>query len=48
MNVTEKRAEQVDFSDKYFDSGKVILVKKDNDTIKDVEDLTSEMKSPLR
>ena len=44
MNVTEKRAEQVDFSDKYFDSGKVILVKKDNDTIKDVEDLTSEMK----
>ena len=28
MNVTEKRAEQVDFSDKYFDSGKVILVKK--------------------
>lgn len=44
MNVTEKRAEQVDFSDKYFDSGKVILVKKDNDTIKDVNDFTADMK----
>lgn len=44
MNVTEKRAEQVDFSDKYFDSGKVILVKKANDTIKDVNDFTADMK----
>lgn len=44
MNVTEERAEQVDFSDKYFDAGKAILVKKDNDTIKGVEDFTSDMK----
>ena len=44
MNVDEKRAEQVDFSDKYFDSGKVILVMNDNNTIKDVDDFTAEMK----
>lgn len=44
MNVDEERAEKVDFSDKYFDSGKVILVKKDNDAIKGVEDFTPDMK----
>lgn len=44
MNVTDERAEKVDFSDKYFDSGKVILVKKDNTTIKSDADLTADMK----
>ncbi len=44
MNVTAERAEKVDFSDKYFDSGKVIIVKKDNDKINKAEDLTADMK----
>lgn len=44
MNVTPDRAEKVAFSDKYFDSGKVILVKKDNTTIKSDADLTADMK----
>lgn len=44
MNVTPDRAEKVDFSEKYYDSGKVIIVKKDNDAIKGIEDLTSSMK----
>lgn len=43
MNVTDERAEQVDFSDKYFDSGKVIVVTSDNTTINGVEDLTGDM-----
>lgn len=44
MNIMPDRAEKVDFTDKYFDSGKVILVKKDNTTIKSAEDLTKDMK----
>lgn len=44
MNVMPDRAEKVDFSDKYFDSGKTILVKIDNETIKSDEDFTPEMK----
>ncbi len=44
MNVMPDRAEVVDFSDSYFDSGKVILVKADNDTINSDSDLTPEMK----
>lgn len=44
MNITPDRAEKVDFSDKYFDSGKVILVKKDNTAINSQEDLTADMK----
>lgn len=44
MNVTEDRAEKVDFSDEYYESGKVILVKKDNTTINGIEDFTSDMK----
>lgn len=44
MNITPDRAEKVAFSDKYFDSGKTILVLKDNDSIKSENDLTSEMK----
>ena len=37
MNVTDERAEQVDFSEKYFDSGKVIVVTADNTTISGVD-----------
>ncbi|MBQ6583336.1 MAG: basic amino acid ABC transporter substrate-binding protein [Mogibacterium sp.] len=44
MNVMPDRAEVVDFSDSYFDSGKVILVKADNDTMKNDNDFTPEMK----
>lgn len=33
MNITEERAEVVDFSDPYYDAGVVILVNKDNDSI---------------
>lgn len=44
MNVMPDRAEKVDFCDKYFDSGKTILVKKDNTTIKSDKDFTPEMK----
>ena len=43
MNVTDERAEQVDFSEKYFDSGKVIVVTADNTTISGVDDLTADM-----
>lgn len=38
-----KGAEQVDFSEKYFDSGKVIVVTADNTTISGVDDLTADM-----
>ncbi|MBR0372960.1 MAG: basic amino acid ABC transporter substrate-binding protein [Mogibacterium sp.] len=44
MNIMPDRAEVVDFSDPYFESGKVILVKADNDTIKSDSDLTPDMK----
>jgi ABC-type amino acid transport substrate-binding protein len=44
INVTSERAEKVDFSDKYMDSGKAIIVKVDNDTIKSDADLTADMK----
>lgn len=44
MNVTPDRAKKVDFTDKYFDAGKSILVKKDNTTIKSDKDFTKDMK----
>jgi ABC-type amino acid transport substrate-binding protein len=44
MNVMPDRAEVVDFSDPYFDSGKVILVKADNDAINSDADFTPDMK----
>ena len=44
MNVTEDRAEKVDFSDAYYNSGKVLLVKLDNDEITSIDDLTADMK----
>lgn len=40
MTKDAKRAKQVDFSDSYFQSGQVIIVKKDNDTIKTFQDLS--------
>lgn len=44
MWANEKRKKTVDFSDTYFDSGIVLAVKKDNNTIKGVKDLTPDMK----
>ncbi|KPP98738.1 transporter substrate-binding domain-containing protein [Marinobacter sp. HL-58] len=39
ITITEKREEVVDFSDPYYDSGLRILVSKDNDDIKEFDDL---------
>lgn len=39
MTVDEERAKQVDFSDSYFKSKQVIIVKEDNDTINTAKDL---------
>lgn len=44
VNITPDREEKVAFSDKYFDSGKVILVKSDNDKINGIDDLKPTMK----
>lgn len=45
MNALDKaRQKKVDFSDTYYDSGLVVLVKKDNTTIKSVDDFTTSMK----
>lgn len=44
MNKTPDRAKKVDFTDKYFDAGKSILVKSDNTTIKSDKDFTKDMK----
>ena len=44
MWANEERAERVDFSTTYFDSGLVIAVKSDNNTIKGLDDLTKDMK----
>ncbi|MDQ3097920.1 MAG: glutamate ABC transporter substrate-binding protein, partial [Chloroflexota bacterium] len=39
FTINEDRKKQIDFSDVYFNTGQKILVKKDNNTIKDVKDL---------
>lgn len=39
MTMTDERKAQINFSDPYFQAGLLILVRKDNTTIKDVEDL---------
>ena len=39
MTNTEKRAQQVDFSDDYFETTQLIIVKKDNEEIKTPDDL---------
>ena len=44
MWANDERKETVDFSDTYYDSGLVLAVKKDNNTIKSIEDLTPDMK----
>ncbi len=44
MNVDKERSKKVDFTNTYSDSGLVVMVKKDNTTIKGVDSLTSTMK----
>lgn len=39
VTITEERAEQVDFSDPYFDAEQSLLVKVDDDEIKSIDDL---------
>lgn len=39
MNITEKRKESVDFSDGYIQAGSSIVVNKDDDSIKSLDDL---------
>ena len=39
-----ERQEKVDFSNTYYDSGLVVVVKKDNKTINGMDDLTADMK----
>ncbi len=44
MDATEARAEQVDFSDPYWEASLIVAVANDNDTIKSIDDLTPDMK----
>jgi len=39
VTITEERAEIVDFSDPYYDSGLQIIVRADNDSVEAIEDL---------
>ncbi|MBZ0331437.1 transporter substrate-binding domain-containing protein [Halomonas sp. ANAO-440] len=39
VTITEERAEIVDFSDPYYDSGLQIIVRADNDSVETIEDL---------
>ncbi|MHC4777743.1 MAG: basic amino acid ABC transporter substrate-binding protein [Planctomycetota bacterium] len=39
MTITSERAEEVDFSDPYYDAGQVVTVREENDSIKDLSDL---------
>jgi len=45
MNASPERREKVDFSTTYYDSGLVVAVKKGNEAIKGIEDLTADMKA---
>ena len=40
VTITEERAEQVDFTDPYFDAEQSLLIKADNEEIATIEDLT--------
>lgn len=44
FSINPEREKQVDFSDPYYDSGLVVVVKDDNNDIKGVDSLTSDMK----
>ncbi|WP_027399570.1 basic amino acid ABC transporter substrate-binding protein [Anaerovorax odorimutans] len=45
MNAEDpERQAKVDFSNTYYDSGLVVIVKEDNNTIKGIDDLTKDMK----
>ncbi|TFJ92499.1 transporter substrate-binding domain-containing protein [Lentibacillus salicampi] len=39
ISITEERAKKIDYSEPYYESGLAIGVQKDNDEIKDIEDL---------
>ncbi len=43
MSITDERSEQVDFSDPYYDSGLIVAVKGDNDSVGSIDDLTTDM-----
>ena len=44
MTITDERLEQADFSNPYYDSQLFVAVAEGNDTIKGIDDLTSDMK----
>lgn len=45
MNASDERKQEIDFSETYYDSGLVVAVKDDNDTIKGLDDLKGDMKA---
>jgi polar amino acid transport system substrate-binding protein len=43
MTITPERAEQVDFSDPYYDAGQVLTVREEDDSIKGLDDLAGKV-----
>lgn len=43
MTITDERAEEVDFTDSYWDAGLVVAVKNDEENVKSIDDLTKDM-----